>query len=644
MIGNTTIFLTPEAIDQLKPPFFPHVEVFLQDSELPGFGLRCNLNGHKHFIIRYFCEGKEYTECLGPAGASLDIETARRLARQRILNQTSNTAPQIPAESSSQVEGLVEISSRCREDIPVDRFYRQLHDLGFHYDPAFKTITSLRRGSGEALGRISLRNLRHLNDGLFHDTAFLDACFQVTHAAMGNLIARTYVPMKIGRIWHSTEERIDNGWAYAKLRSLPLAAQDVITADLRLFDETGRILMIVEELGLRGLNREASIPEACRSIESRIDTVRQAENSATAQTATSEHLLNQLRTLSPDLQFSLVCDLVRKIVSSVLQIDSVEKISVTDIPRDFGADSLSTMEIARKLRQEIHPLILPALSPIALLTMNIGQIGDLVLSAGGFPQGSADFVASTAKLQWLVCSKPVARPRARLFCFHHLGGSATAFSGWHAYLPDWLEIHAIQLPGREERSNEICITDFRELEPLLIEAVSSFLSRPFFLFGHSMGTLIGYNAALAIADKYGCKPLHLFASGFWPPQSHWIERIDADKAWASASELEIPDGLAGDSIFMNMMASIVHSDAELVKSYGSKVCAVPDFPITVFRGTDDPMFTAVDAEGWKTSTTAEVNLHTLPGAHMFIIRNQSLLLKQVSRIIWDCLRDGIDTD
>ena len=64
---------------------------------------------------------------------------------------------------------------------------------------------------------------------------------------------------------------------------------------------------------------------------------------------------------------------------------------------------------------------------------------------------------------WLICRKRIPDADARLFCFHHLGGGASLFASWADALPFSIEVHAIQLPGREERLRESPICDFAEL-------------------------------------------------------------------------------------------------------------------------------------------------------------------------------------
>src|SRR4029453_18366937 len=62
--------------------------------------------------------------------------------------------------------------------------------------------------------------------------------------------------------------------------------------------------------------------------------------------------------------------------------------------------------------------------------------------------------ARTMSRSWTMCFRPQAAAALRVFCFHHAGGGASSYRAWAGELPAWLELCAIQLPGREGRLRE----------------------------------------------------------------------------------------------------------------------------------------------------------------------------------------------
>lgn len=53
--------------------------------------------------------------------------------------------------------------------------------------------------------------------------------------------------------------------------------------------------------------------------------------------------------------------------------------------------------------------------------------------------------------------------KIRIFCFPYAGGGASAYRNWGTYLPDYVGVYPIQIPGRENRITEKALTDMCEL-------------------------------------------------------------------------------------------------------------------------------------------------------------------------------------
>ena len=52
---------------------------------------------------------------------------------------------------------------------------------------------------------------------------------------------------------------------------------------------------------------------------------------------------------------------------------------------------------------------------------------------------------------WIAYSKQNLNASLRLFCFPYAGAGASVFAQWAKALPAEIEVHAVQLPGRETR-------------------------------------------------------------------------------------------------------------------------------------------------------------------------------------------------
>src|SRR5438128_1840495 len=98
---------------------------------------------------------------------------------------------------------------------------------------------------------------------------------------------------------------------------------------------------------------------------------------------------------------------------------------------------------------------------------------------------------------------------SRLFCFAPAGGGASAFRNWGQKFPSDIEVCAIQLPGRETQSREPLVNHIDTLLDALVPEILPFLDKPFAIFGHSLGALVGYEFTRRLMAEYGPLPTSL---------------------------------------------------------------------------------------------------------------------------------------
>ena len=126
--------------------------------------------------------------------------------------------------------------------------------------------------------------------------------------------------------------------------------------------------------------------------------------------------------------------------------------------------------------------------------------------ASRVPHMSERTTATSTVGSWIANRKSSSHARLRLFCFPYAGGSALIFRSWSNVLPADVEVCPVQLPGRGTRLMERPFTDLSSLIQVLAQALSSLLDKPFAIFGHSLGALVGFELARQFRRKYGVNP------------------------------------------------------------------------------------------------------------------------------------------
>ena len=225
------------------------------------------------------------------------------------------------------------------------------------------------------------------------------------------------------------------------------------------------------------------------------------------------------------------------------------------------------------------------------------------------------------------------RPEAPLvlYCLPHSGAGATAYRSWVTQAPADLAVCPVQLPGRESRITESPEVGVAELADVLAAD-----GRPYAVYGHSFGALLGHAVVAELQSRGAALPQTLFVGGSRPPDQH--------------------DGLAGsvlaldDDALLRRIVDMGGTPAEILGHPGLAALLVPalraDFgwtdrytagphprlgvPITGFAGSTDPLAPAPAMAGWARLTTRTYRGHTLPGDHFFHTVHTGAVLRTIT--------------
>ena len=233
---------------------------------------------------------------------------------------------------------------------------------------------------------------------------------------------------------------------------------------------------------------------------------------------------------------------------------------------------------------------------------------------------------------WTTCPKPNPSARLRLFCFPYAGAGASVFAQWARAMPAEIELHAVQLPGRETRWREAPYKQFPPLIEALSEALHPYLDMPFAFFGHSLGALISFETARRLRRQYGQEPSYMFVSARRSP--HLPEPGPALHALPDAAFIAqlqqryngIPQVILQDREMMLLFLPIIRADMELLEGYRY----VDDQPfncsLSAFGGWEDKYAPEAELLAWRNQTVNSFTLKMFPGGHFYLQTARSELL------------------
>lgn len=245
--------------------------------------------------------------------------------------------------------------------------------------------------------------------------------------------------------------------------------------------------------------------------------------------------------------------------------------------------------------------------------------------------------------RWIIRTRPNPQARLRLFCFPYAGGGSSTYANWWRSLPAQVEVCALQLPGRENRLAEKPYTSVFPLVETLEPAVRPYLDKPFAVFGHSNGALIGFEFIRQLRRVGAPQPLHFFPSACRAPQVP-----DPDPPIYNLPEAEFidemrrangtPEELFQHEELMMIVLPLLRADYTMHDLYAYADEEPLDCPIAAFAGHGDPLATKEQSAAWRAQTRGEFKLHVLPGDHFFIRSAGSLLLRYLTEYLYVGLR------
>jgi surfactin synthase thioesterase subunit len=225
--------------------------------------------------------------------------------------------------------------------------------------------------------------------------------------------------------------------------------------------------------------------------------------------------------------------------------------------------------------------------------------------------------------------------RRRLFCFPYGGGGAAAFRNWQQGLADDIEVVAMQLPGRETRLRETPLDSIDAMVEACLPLIEASSELPYALFGHSLGALVAFEAALALESHAALRaPSHVFVSARRPPDEKETHAPLAglDDAGFVAQLQErysaIPEAVMQEPELLALFLPTLRADIGAFERY---VCTQGQVasPLHVYGGTRDRNPLPSQLPGWQRVALRPIRIRLFDGDHFFMASQRAALLADI---------------
>ncbi|MBN9381654.1 MAG: thioesterase [Chitinophagaceae bacterium] len=228
--------------------------------------------------------------------------------------------------------------------------------------------------------------------------------------------------------------------------------------------------------------------------------------------------------------------------------------------------------------------------------------------------------------------------KINLFCLPYAGGSRSAYYQYAKMSPGHLNIVPLELPGRGARFNEPPLTDVYAMVDDVFKQISNQLDRPYAIYGHSMGAILGYLLARRIDAERLNPPLHLFFTGCGGPSMLKKEKkLSEMERAALMKELRemggMPDEILNNDHHLEIFLPILLADLKATETFEYVQSEKLNIPVSVITGSEEGI-SAEKVEAWKKETVATVDIQKLPGNHFFIFEYGSAIIELIMNALF----------
>lgn len=227
---------------------------------------------------------------------------------------------------------------------------------------------------------------------------------------------------------------------------------------------------------------------------------------------------------------------------------------------------------------------------------------------------------------WFIYPTPAPATPVRLFCLPYAGGGASIYRAWPSRMPG-VEVANVELPGRETRLGEPARAEWVPLVTELADAIEPQLTKPYAVFGHSLGARLAFELCREIRRRDLPPPLALFASGCRAPH---VPRVPnpplaalPDRSFIAMLQHSYgtPPDVFDDPELTHLLLPALRADFTLVDGYEYTDEPALPWPIHTFGGTDDPDAREDTLLAWQVHTSASFRLRSYGGGH-FVLRSR----------------------
>jgi surfactin synthase thioesterase subunit len=222
-----------------------------------------------------------------------------------------------------------------------------------------------------------------------------------------------------------------------------------------------------------------------------------------------------------------------------------------------------------------------------------------------------------------------------LFCLHFAGGNRFSLRDLKSHIHPNIDFVTLETPGRGARISEPLLYDLKAMAHDLYLQIKKQITGPYLLYGHSMGSMLGFLVLRLLQENRQPMPEHFFATGCLAPSRNDERKmrhlLPDEELKKELFELGgFPTEILAHQELLSFFIPIIKADFQAVETYRYTPAPPHQVPITALKGSEETI-TEEQLQDWQIETQAKLTTYTLPGNHFFIFDHLPFICQLINR-------------
>ncbi|WP_062053004.1 thioesterase II family protein [Aquimarina longa] len=229
----------------------------------------------------------------------------------------------------------------------------------------------------------------------------------------------------------------------------------------------------------------------------------------------------------------------------------------------------------------------------------------------------------------------------KIIAFPFAGGNRYSFSSIEKHVPKNIDWITLELPGRGNRFKENLLVKIDDMvDDLLDKIIPHIQKSDYIIYGHSMGTLLGYELTKRIIQEKLKLPKHLFFTGRGAPGFDRFKNkkstLPKELFWKEVIEMGgFPNDILDHEDLLDLYFPIMKSDFKAVEDY--EFCQMKKpflIPIHICMGNEEigeeeDKTPLSSMKAWSNETSYSCSFELLKGDHFFILKHPKTIAQKI---------------